>query len=841
MHDGATWTYAVGSGGIESRTIVGSTTFNGLPVKVLRDQSGNERYFTNDAAGLRWHGAFFPDPVESETDTYSPPVALLPQSFSVGSVAYGSGTIFVQLGALSDVFNYASSSTALAIEPVTVPAGAFAGALRVRLRIDITHPFGAIPPVFWIFDTWHVPGIGVVRESFYDSYDDSTETWDLQSYSVPDTIPDAFSFLPRTVELAFQPVDSDPATVSGLAPSVSAEISVTGGAYQINGGSFVTAPGTVVNGDQVRVRVQSGSPGFSTSATLDIGGVTASFVVTTAADVSPDPFSFPAVSGAPLGITLYSPLVAITGINAAVPISIVGGEYSVVGQPFTSAPGMVSPFYSVEVRMPTAGTLGTTTTATLTVGGVSADFSATTFTGTQGANSILYYASPAGDYIGDGRTRVVNIGPAAPAAVLTIARGFTGGINSQFDEPSGTWRLELDAPGDASLAPGRYAGAVRFPFHGEGAGLTFSGHGRGCNMLTGHFDVLEVGYAADGSVQRLAVNFEQSCEGFMPPLLGEFRFNSAIPLGSQAIKRSHADANGDGRSDIFWRNAATGENYLYPMNGTTVLGTEGYLRTVADPDWRVAKIGDFDGDGKADILWRNGASGENYVYLMNGTTIAGEGYLRTVADQNWQVAGTGDFDGDGKADVLWRNMSTGENYLYLMDGATLAGEGYLRTVADQNWQVTGIGDFDGDGKDDVLWRNGVSGENYLYPMNGLVILGTEGYVRTVADQSWQVAGVGDFTGDGKADILWRNAASGENYLYPMSGTTILGTEGYIRTVADTAWQVKGTGDYDGDGKADVLWRNALTGENYLYPMDGTAIKPSGGYLRTVPQPDWRIQ
>jgi hypothetical protein len=255
----------------------------------------------------------------------------------------------------------------------------------------------------------------------------------------------------------------------------------------------------------------------------------------------------------------------------------------------------------------------------------------------------------------------------------------------------------------------------------------------------------------------------------------------------------------------------------------------------------LAAPSDFDGDGRSDILWRNSGTGENYLYPMDGTAILGtEGYLRTVADQAWRVAGVGDFDGDGNADVLWRNSGTGENYVYLMDGTTIAGEGYLRTVADPDWQVAGVGDFDGDGNADILWRNNATGENYLYPMSGLAILGTEGYLRTVADLDWNVAGVGDMDGDGKADILWRNSDTGENYLYPMNGTAILGTEGYLRTVADQNWQVTGTGDYDGDGKADVLWRNAQTGDNYLYPMNGTTILVTEGYLRTVADIDWKI-
>jgi len=319
------------------------------------------------------------------------------------------------------------------------------------------------------------------------------------------------------------------------------------------------------------------------------------------------------------------------------------------------------------------------------------------------------------------------------------------------------------------------------------------------------------------------------------------RYLSAFILLCLIAPAAAHDFDGDLKSDVLWRNASSGENYLYPMDGTTILGTEGYLRTVADQNWKIAGIGDFDGDGKADVLWRNSSSGENYIYFMNGTAIAAEGYLRTVADQNWQVAGVGDFNADGNDDILWRNAVTGENYLYPMDGlAILGAEGFLRTVADANWRIVGTGDFDGDGKADVVWRNSSTGENYLYPMDGTLIKPTEGFLRTVTDQSWQVAGAADFNGDTKADVLWRNLATGENYLYPMDGTTILAGEGYLRAVADQAWQVQATGDYDGDGKADVLWRNSITGENYLYPMDGTTIKPTEGYLRTVPDLAWNM-
>ncbi|WP_424363019.1 FG-GAP-like repeat-containing protein [Methylocystis parvus] len=141
-------------------------------------------------------------------------------------------------------------------------------------------------------------------------------------------------------------------------------------------------------------------------------------------------------------------------------------------------------------------------------------------------------------------------------------------------------------------------------------------------------------------------------------------------------------------------------------------------------------------------------------------------------------------------------------------------------------------DFTGDGKADILWRDTSNGNAVVSVMNGAAITSST-FVANLPT-SWTVAGTGDFNFDGKSDILWRNT-TGDAVVSLMDGANI--TSSTFVANLPTSWTVAGTGDFNGDGKSDILWRNS-TGDAVVSLMNGPLIA-SSTFIANLPS-TWSV-
>lgn len=294
-------------------------------------------------------------------------------------------------------------------------------------------------------------------------------------------------------------------------------------------------------------------------------------------------------------------------------------------------------------------------------------------------------------------------------------------------------------------------------------------------------------------------------------------------LAHSAESAAHNDMDGDGRSDLIWRDADTGTIVYWSgassARATTVRITKGY--NLPD-DFALSRMivnvsYGYWGDPRTHLVAQDNTGryfdlGFNYD-LGYGCTA----YELMVLPVDWSMVGTGDFNADGEEEFVFRNQSDGRNMISHW-GWDSRLEQRLATVANLAWNIVATGDFDGDGIADLLWRNSTTGQNAIWRSANAA---TPIPMTAVSNLAWKIAAVGDFNGDGRSDIFWRNASTGANVIWNSGSST---TQRAVASVTNFSWNITTTGDYDGDGRTDLFWRNAGSGANAIWKSANAATQ-----------------
>ena len=254
----------------------------------------------------------------------------------------------------------------------------------------------------------------------------------------------------------------------------------------------------------------------------------------------------------------------------------------------------------------------------------------------------------------------------------------------------------------------------------------------------------------------------------------------------------------------------TGNTYAhgYWMNGTSEWWSAN--ATWISPEWDNLGSYDMSGDGKADaVMFGNvtteaGIKGAYIGYYQDGDDMNGWvtiGYLDNSENVAWQNK-VGNLTGNasGANSIVWYAP---ERYaLGAWTDGTETWVGISEDFGGEAWNLAGCGDFDGDGKDSVLMS---------YNASQYYIVDLDGTVTSMGSSAWYncaVRAIGDFSGDGKEDIVLFDENTGSMYML-LDGNA----DNYqvIGQLDPTDWFVAGCGDYNNDQHDDLLVRQYSTG------------------------------
>ena len=185
------------------------------------------------------------------------------------------------------------------------------------------------------------------------------------------------------------------------------------------------------------------------------------------------------------------------------------------------------------------------------------------------------------------------------------------------------------------------------------------------------------------------------------------------------------DFNGDAASDVLLQNTVTGAAEILFLNSNSYgdpVGTVNSIAPVTTPgaNWNVISAGDFNGDGKSDILWQNSVTGNIETTLMNGSSISSAS-ASVAPGAGLTAIGTGDFNNDGFSDILFQNSGDGSAVIWFMNGNTHTVTSAAIAAPGPGYAVKGAEDVNGDGFSDILWSDGTNTQASLMTTGGALL------------------------------------------------------------------------------------------------------------------------
>ena len=288
----------------------------------------------------------------------------------------------------------------------------------------------------------------------------------------------------------------------------------------------------------------------------------------------------------------------------------------------------------------------------------------------------------------------------------------------------------------------------------------------------------------------------------------------------------HPDVTGDGLADLVWRNTATGASAAWLMNGSA-LRQEATFPGGAALDWVVRGIGDVNRDGPADLVWRNMITGTSAIWLMNNEGQRQSATFPGGAELEWVIRGIGDVNGDGMADLIWRDTNSGATAVWLMNEEGQRQEVTFPGTTGLDWVIRQVGDINKDGSADLVWRNTNNGATAIWLLTPSGT-GQEVTFPGGASLDWAIRGVRDVNGDGPADVVWHNTTTGATAVWLMNFSG-LRQEATFPGGASLDWSLRGASDVNGDGQGDLIWRNTSNGATAMWVMNTSGLRESATF------------